>query len=268
MPRPKEAEKEENLERWLLTYSDLITLLLLFFIIMYSISSADKGKMSELAEALKQELGQGIFEGGISPKSTLPLVPKPGDMKKYQRSMSPKDLNTYLGRKVGRKALNAFSAEINQRKMRLIEDERGLVISLFGDIYFDEGSATLKGDVKPVLKKIAAIAKPISNFVRIEGYTDEKPISKPGVMEVYETNWELAAGRSVNVLRYLIEEEGMNPKQLSAVTFGKYRPIGDNKTPEGRALNRRVDIVIVRDRGLEESDKDGIGRPLPDEEWR
>jgi len=167
-----------------------------------------------------------------------------------------------------RKAEEVFKPEIQSKMVRVREDERGLVITLSGDSYFDTGSARLRDDIKPVLRKVGGIVKSISNFVRIEGHTDDRAIPPAGVRQGFETNWELSSARSVNVLRYLTEEEKLNPRQLSAVAFGQYRPIDDNNTPEGRAYNRRVEIVILKEKGLEESGHRDIQRPLPDEEWR
>jgi chemotaxis protein MotB len=119
-----------------------------------------------------------------------------------------------------------------------------------------------------VLRKVGAIVRSVSNFVRIEGHTDDRSIPPAGVRQGFETNWELSSARSVNVLRYLTEEEKLNPRQLSAVAFGQYRPIDDNNTPEGRAYNRRVEIVILKEKAVEESRSRDVQRPLPDEEWR
>ncbi len=91
---------------------------------------------------------------------------------------------------------------------------------------------------------------------------------KKGAKDGYSSNWELSSSRSINVLRYLDESENVIPQQLSAVAFGEYRPLESNNTPEGRAYNRRVDIVILREKGLVKSKSNKINRPLPDEEWR
>jgi len=170
--------------------------------------------------------------------------------------------------KMLKRAVEAFKPEIQAKKVRVREDERGLVITLSSDAYFEPGSAKLKDDIIPVLKKVAEIIKSMPNYARIEGHTDSRPVPPRGLEEGYATNWELSSARAVNVLRYLVEAAGVNPKQMSAVSFGEYRPIDDNNTPEGRAYNRRVEIVILRDKGIVESKTPEIARPLPDEEWR
>ena len=147
-------------------------------------------------------------------------------------------------------------------------DERGLVITLSGDVYFDAGSAKLRDETREVLSKVGDVLAQIPNYVRVEGYTDDSPTSPETAQEGYETNWELSGARAVNTLRYLVEERGVNPKQMSATTYGQYRPIDDNNTPEGRAYHRRVDIVIVKDKIVVPSKHKDISRPLPDEEWR
>jgi chemotaxis protein MotB len=167
-----------------------------------------------------------------------------------------------------KKAMERFKPEIQAKKLRVSEDERGLVITLSGDAYFDPGSAKIKNELKPVLRKVAGIMREVPNFVRIEGHTDNSPITISGALENYETNWELSAARGVNVVRYLVENQEVTPEQLSAVAFAQYRPIDDNNIPEGRAFNRRIDIVVLRDKGYVKSKSKHINRPLPDEEWR
>ncbi len=167
-----------------------------------------------------------------------------------------------------KKAVEAFKPEIESKYVRVQEDERGLVITLSGDVFFDQGSARLKTEMRPVLGKIGRIIKDIKNFVRVEGHTDNAPVNLVRAKYNYKSNWELSSSRSLNVLHYLVEEEGVSPKQISSAAFGEYRPLDDNSVPEGRAFNRRVDIVIVKDRFIEKSTVKDVNRPLPDEEWR
>lgn len=246
---------------WLVTMGDMNNLLMCFFIIMMGdITAVSQEQFQLMMSNFKGSLG--MFEGGSSMAKGR-LVELGHNMMNLPSSERAKALARTLKR-----AVEAFKPEIEAKKVRMREDERGLVITLSSDAYFDTGSASLREDIKPVLRKVAGIAKEIKNYVRIEGHTDNRPIPPAGVREGYATNWELSSARSVNVLRHLAEEEGMDPKQLSAVAFGQYRPIDDNNTPEGRAYNRRVDIIILRDKALEEGKNSEISRPLPDEEWR
>ncbi len=128
----------------------------------------------------------------------------------------------------------------------------------------------MKEEAFPVLKKAAAIMNSIPNFVRVEGHTDDTKMSLQGSTTQFETNWELSSARSVNVVRFFSDSSEVDGRKLSAIGFAQYRPIYGNETPEGRAFNRRIDIVILREKGLSEAKSPELKdyKPLPDEEWR
>jgi chemotaxis protein MotB len=261
MARKEEPEKD-NAERWLLTYADMITLLMLFFIILYSMSTVDAKKFEQLAVGLEAAFSGGssyIFPGASSGgKGMMEFNGKYASGKRRGQETRP---SVKL-----KKTKALFKTEIEARNVMIREDERGLVITLASDMYFEQGSAALDGNVRGVLKKVSTVVNSMPNFVRIEGHTDN---ANAGVKSGYETNWELSSARSINVLRYMIQEQEVNPKKLSAVAFGESRPIDDNDTVEGKAYNRRVDIVILNEKILDEkSSNPKIERPLPDEEWR
>ncbi len=261
MPKKKAEAEKENAERWLLTYADMITLLMLFFIVLYSMSSVNPAKFMELSAGLEAAFSGGssfIFPGASS--ASRGLMEFSGKYTSGKR----KGQETRPSAKL-KKTKALFKTEIEARNAMVREDERGLVITLASDMYFEQGSAVLEGNVRSVLKKVSSVVNSMPNFVRIEGHTDNARAGKTA----YETNWELSSARSINVLRYMIQEEGVNPKKLSAVAFGESRPIDDNDTVEGKAYNRRVDIVILNEKMLDEkSSNPKIERPLPDEEWR
>jgi chemotaxis protein MotB len=256
----KKAQKKGT-PGWMLTMGDMNNLLLCFFIIMMGdVSNIPQEEFQLMLSSLKGSFG--VMTGGQS-LSKGKLVEMGQNMLVLPSSEKGRAVASRLKR-----AVEAFKPEIEAKTVRVREDERGLIITLTSDAYFDPGSARLREDAKPVLKKVADIVREIPNYVRIEGHTDNRPNAPPAMKSGYETNWELSAARSVNILRYLSEEQNIGAKQLSAVAFGQYRPIDNNDTPEGRAYNRRVDIVILRDRPLEESPHREVKRPLPDEEWR
>lgn len=245
---------------WLTSWSDLTTLLLTFFILMFSTADIDGKDFFLILSSFRGSLG--MFEGGHT-LSKGRLEQMGMNINSLPSDAEKRSLASRL-----EKAVEAFKPEIQSKKVRITEDERGLVISLSGDAYFDPGSAALKPEIRPVLEKVAAIMNSIQNFTRIEGHTDDNPISPGRTLPRYETNWELSSARSVNVVRYLTEYESVEPRKLSAVGFAQYRPIDDNNMPEGRAFNRRVDVVILRDQGYKPTERSDINRPLPDEEWR
>lgn len=257
----KKKTEKRGTPAWMTTMGDMNNLLLCFFIIMMGdVSTVPQEEFQLMISSLKGSFG--VMEGGSSLTK--------GKLVELGNNMLVLP-STQKGRAVAsriKRAVEAFKPEIEAKKVRLREDERGLIITLTSDAYFEPGNARLRENSKPVLKKVAAIIREIPNYVRIEGHTDNRPNAPPATDGGYETNWELSSARSVNVLRFLSEEENVDPKQLSAVAFGQHRPIDSNDTPEGRAYNRRVDIVILRDKAFEKSKKKGIDRPLPDEEWR
>jgi len=132
--------------------------------------------------------------------------------------------------------------EISDNEVKLQMMEKGLVITVVGDVLFDSGKAKIKHSAYPLLDKVAVVLKDnMANFnVGIEGYTDNVPIKHSS----WKSNWELSTARALSVLHFLANDKGISPERLSAIGFGEYRPVSDNDTKEGRKLNRRVEIVI------------------------
>ncbi len=257
--KKKEKKKVES-PPWLTSWGDLTTLLLVFFILMMSFAEIEGKDFFLILSSFRGSLG--MFQGGYSLSA--------GRLEELGQNIQNLP-STVQGRALAKslkKAVSIFKPEIATRKVRVTEDERGLVITLTGDAFFDSGSARIKEDVRPVLEKVGRILKSVPNFARIEGHTDSNPTGARDAGEGFPTNWELSSARAVNVLRYLTEEENVEPKQLSAAAFGEQRPLDVNTTPEGRAYNRRVDIVILKEKAYFPSRDRDIERPLPDEEWR
>ena len=246
---------------WLVTMGDMNNLLMCFFIVMMGdISAVTPQEFNLTLSSFKGALG--IFQGGKTMSK--------GRMSEMGLNVAalPSSARKTAFNKMKKVVMEALKADIVSLKVRVSEDERGLVVSLPSDAFFEPGSANLTPDARSVLKKVAKIVAQVKNFTRIEGHTDNVGVTAANLKKGFKTNWELSSARSVNVLRYLAEDENITPAQLSAVAFGQYRPIGDNNTPEGRSLNRRVDIVILREKMLEPSKHPEIPGPLPDEEWR
>jgi chemotaxis protein MotB len=246
---------------WLLTMGDMNNLLLCFFIILMGDETTVKGY--EFLYVLSSFKGSvGIMAGGksISQGALMELGHNITALPSSQRQQ-------YMSQMMKR-AVEAFKPDIESKSVRIMEDERGLVITLSGDVFFDPGSSRLRGEVRPILKKVAKIIKGVDNFVRIEGHTDNSPITITKSKETYKTNWELSSARALTILHYMTDEADTAPQQLSSVAYGEYRPVDDNKTPQGRAHNRRVDIIILKEHFLRKSTDKRIPRPLPDEEWR
>ena len=233
---------KENLERWLLTYADLITLLLAFFVVMYSISRVDSKKYEAVTEAL-----QNILRG----KGPMTLA---GD----QANLDPDSSKVWRDAGDLEILQGLIRAKLDQlglsSKISTNIDQRGLVIRVSESAFFDLGSADLRPEAFAVLDLISEFLISIPNHVRIEGYTDNLPISNTR----FPSNWELSVTRATVCVRYLIERHDFPPDRISALGYGQYRPIAANESSEGRKKNRRVDIVVLN---VEEKNKEPVERP-------
>lgn len=214
---------------WQTTYSDLVTLLLCFFVLLYSFSSLDAMKFRQVVSALQQSLG--ILDGGKT------IVDDTMGIGGQQLDMDWQQLETV------RLELQRFIDDRNLKDVVSLEKEdRGLKLSFQGKVLFDLGRADLRPEAMGALNEVAEMIKTWPNHVRVEGHTDDLPIEN----QRFPSNWELSVARAVRVLRFLVEEQGIDPKRVSAVGYGEYRPILDNDSMENRAKNRRVDLVILR----------------------
>jgi chemotaxis protein MotB len=253
--RKKKGEAEhENNERWLVTYADLITLLMVFFIIMYAMSTADKGKFEAMASALSAVLagGQGITEGAMGTSVIEGLTP-PGTG--LEAGMSAEDqigelqerVQEFLEQQAGEGASGLQGQQVTTQigeNILVIEQERGLVISFKDSLLFGSGSATLTPLARDVITAVGNSLIGVPNYIRVEGHTDNLPIHT----STYPSNWELSAARAANVLHLLQDRVGLPADRLSVIGYGEYRPLVVNSDNVSRAMNRRVDIVILKNK--------------------
>jgi chemotaxis protein MotB len=237
--RKKHHEEHENHERWLITYADLITLLLGLFVVLYSMSQLDLQKYQQFAAAFSRIFGGGA---GILPgdKGVLaaPIVPKSGG------DGGGTDKEDLLSDKPGDKLeiqLNAIlSSSIKAKEVILTTTPEGLTIHLLERLLFESGSAELRAESKAVLDTLAEILRLLPNKIRIEGHTDNRPIRSAR----FPSNWHLSVARALNTAYYLMGR-GVRPEKISIAGYAEFRPIAPNDTEENRAKNRRVDIVIL-----------------------
>jgi chemotaxis protein MotB len=238
MARKKKAHVEEaekdNSERWLLTYSDLITLLMIFFVLLYSMGRTDTAKMQEVATAFEQVFSQanlGLWEGtSTGSKGML----EGGRTKAVIASRSKKE-------EILRKADDLLKNLIRGNQLMIGSTSDGVKITMFSDVFFKSQSSELSYEAGPALGQVAEMLNGIENNIRIEGNTDNLPNSGA---DQSDQNWDLSALRAINVLKYL-QMIGVNGSRMTALANGSAHPTKSNDTPEGRAYNRRVDIVIL-----------------------
>lgn len=250
--RHKKPEKEGNHERWLVSYADFITLLFAVFVTLYAMSQTDKRKMDQLVASLRESFGY-VKTGASSEKlnvtestdlrtipSMRPEVLTPGlRHSKETASLTHASLKQFQEIKVAiEQNLKKYGAE---HKLNVDVNKRGLVVSLKEAGFFDSGDATVKQESLPLLAMVAKSLASYSNPIRIEGNTDNVPISSG----VFRSNWELSTARATNIVHYLVENYHFRPDKISAVGYGEFRPTADNSTEAGRTKNRRVDIVLL-----------------------
>ena len=244
MARKKAHEKEANHERWLVSYADFITLLFAVFVTLYAMSQTDKKKIEEVVESMRDSFGYSKASPASKPSvieaGTMSMIPS-----LHKISQAPR-----RGRsKGGEKDFKATKASIEaylmkvaaQDKVSVTINQRGLVVSLKEAGFFDSGSATLKQSSYTLLNDVVGSLTSYSNGIRVEGHTDNVPIST----QAFPSNWELSTTRATNVVQYLTKQDDFEPGNISATGYGEYRPIADNSSEEGRRKNRRVDLVLL-----------------------
>lgn len=239
----KKHEEHENHERYLVTYSDLITLLLAFFIILYAMSDVNEEKFDTFSKSLSVAFHNGsnnIIDLGLENRNSNTIRSKlsPQEMQMMAAISENNDL-----RKMKKEIDKKIKENNLQGQMSTNLTEDGLKIILTNEILFEPGKAELKSDYRFIIDSISGLVKGVENKVQISGYTDNVPISTPE----FPSNWDLSSARSLSVLKEMLKtDKGLDPKRFSAAGYGEYQPIASNTTAEGRKENRRVEILIER----------------------
>ena len=234
----KSKEPEKPSSAWLGTYGDMITLMLCFFVMLYNPSEIDITQMATITQSLQMQETESVT-GGLSLSAG-----QLSDLGNNINSLPSLEKGKSLGL-AKKKAVSLFAPDIKSNKITITSDERGLIITLLSDNYFEEGSAELNiNETRQTLLRLAEFFKSDElkdRRFRIEGHTDNVSVSEDSI---YPSNWELSAARAVNVLHYLADY-GVKEDNFSVAGYADTRPKFSNDTPEGRAYNRRVDIIIL-----------------------
>lgn len=268
--RRRAAASHDNEERWLLTYADMITLLMALFMVLFSISSVNISKYKSLQQALKAAFSGSVLPGGRAimqsgSTSTSHHTPAQSEIPTIMPLVlsNPAKSTNSQSAQVSQAAAKATAARAEQRsfqalkrkldayarahgfsaQMKTVIDKRGLVVRVLTDrVLFDSGQAALKPAGLPLLDEMAQLLNvDRTHPIMVEGHTDNQPIST----SQFPSNWELSTARASTVVRYLISRS-VNQMRLSASGYAYLHPVGTNATPAGRQLNRRVEIVLQR----------------------
>lgn len=270
--RRKSSEAESfNHESWAIPYGDLITLLLAFFVTMYALSSVNVSRYKELAEALRAvftgqprtfkpiQLGRNDITGThannriqiippshpaasvmpsvIQASPRLPAIPLPMPPRSAARADADASLE-----EISKALLKALEPLVQKRLVQIHRSASWLEIQIGSDVLFQSGSADPLPSARTIATKVADVLKPFSNSLRVEGFTDNKPIHTSR----FPSNWELSTARAASIA-HLVIGDGIDPDRVSLTGYGQYHPIASNATAAGRARNRRVDVVVFAD---------------------
>lgn len=207
--RRGDEEEHENVDRWLISYADFITLMFTFFAALYALSSVDKGKMEQFSGSLNQ---------------TFKIIDKPIALIDTVNSTLVQDVRKATGDLAGITVKN---------------EPRGVVITFSDAVLFGSGSADVKPEIFGVLEKLSKVLSAAPGKIFIEGHTDNVPIAS----SKYPSNWELSTARAASMLHFFIEK-GLDPAKFSIAGYAEFRPVESNATEEGRRKNRRVEIIM------------------------
>jgi len=267
----KAEEVSEGAPEWMTTYSDLVTLLLTFFILLFSMAVIDKQKFEEVAHSLRSSFSH--ISGGDSfnvnkGESMISLTPY-DNAEELQEALeelvdemaTDDEEGKGEGEEANRAAQEKEAAEKQQaikvakvkiqdlidelglnENIKIIDEKDRVILRIDSLILFDSGSANLKESGRPVIEKIGLLLRNLETDIMVQGHADDRPIHTP----LFPSNWELSTKRATNVIKYLIEKSAMHQRYLTATGNGEFKPIAPNDTEYNRQKNRRIDIVIAK----------------------
>ena len=241
MAKKEKKEPAKPSTAWQGTYGDMITLMLCFFVMLYDPSEVDTAALAQIQESLQittESIEAPVTSGGQS-LAAGKLADLGNNISALPSAEKGKSLSI-----AKKKAVSLFAPEVKSAKITISSDERGVVISLASDVFFEQGSAVLNIDeTRDILLKLSKFFQDSelkNRRFRIEGHTDSTPVEN----EIFPSNWELSSARAASVLHYL-SDFGVNEQQFSIAGYADTRPMFSNETKEGQAYNRRVDIIIL-----------------------
>lgn len=252
MRRRRHRGEHANHERWLVSYADFITLLFAFFVVMFASSQTDKSRAAQISDSVKKAFREDPVKSAVASV----LGGTTGDLGQGNAQMrGPGGAKTTL-REAMEHLRTDLAPEIEKRSIDVRMEGRGLVVSFQQAVLFPSGSDVVLEDAAPAIEKVARAIRKLDQPVRLEGHTDSLPIHN----ERFRSNWELSAARSIALLEILSDVYGIERKRMSIGGYADVIPVDTNDTEEGRARNRRVDLVILNQAGAFAEPTAGSGR--------
>ena len=262
MARKQRQPEHESSDRWLVSYADFITLMFAFFVVMFASSQTDKARAQQVSDSVKDALDKGgvaaavreVLGGTVDEKGKGNAQMKgPGGSQLLSPSQSQSQGPSPSQRAAAAELLpsmqylsRALETEIRQGKIEIHFEPRGLVVSLRQATFFPSGEDTIDPKTYPSIDKIAQTIRELPNSVRLEGHTDSVPIHTAR----FRSNWELSAARGITMMELLAEHFEIPRQRMAIAGYADTAPLDSNDTQEGRAHNRRVDIVILNQRAI------------------
>ena len=239
MSKKKQHHEEHVDEAWLLPYSDMLTLLLALFIVMFAMGQTDKAKFNEMSKKFNV-----IFAGGsaMMEKDGNSVIPMEESGTEGESGINNTQMEEDKMAQIKKALEQEIEKEGNADKVKVELNGEGLGISIQDVVLFNSGEADIIKDVSPLLLKVSNMIKDLDNKIKITGHTDNVPIKN----DKFRSNWDLSAIRAINVMNFMVGANGLSQDKVSIQAFGEYKPKVSNNTEQGRAQNRRVEIFVVR----------------------
>lgn len=242
------TNSNDYINRWVISYADFVTMLLALFMVMFAANSIGELKVKDVNNSIQKVFVNKNADINTTEENTSTT---PENIKNEEQNKTEENILENSGKTIldggdgildGQKVVEVMKENIDaDTTVEIIKTDRGVVIRLNDTMLFDQGSAIIKPQAKATLDKISVSLGKFQNPILIEGHTDSMPIRN----ERFPSNWELSTARATNIIKYLTETHKFPPNRLSAVGYGEYMPIAENTSPQGRAKNRRVDIIVL-----------------------
>lgn len=239
MAKQKQEECKSGAPEWMATYGDLVTLLMCFFVLLFAFSSIDAQKFAAVMQSFQGSAG--ILSGG----RTLSNAPLVFDAMPFEAATSGERIDNAQLEELKHEIEKFVDEEELQSLITVFIDDRGIVLRVKDGLLFDENSSVLKESGIPLLNKIIEVIKSDKHKGRsllVEGHTDNHLVPS----ELFQSNWEYTTSRASSVVKYLLRDRAISPYRISAVGYAEFRPIATNYTRQGREMNRRIEVIILR----------------------